>query len=71
MIEDLMAKEVRHFYLNYPIQSIGFHLEPPKPITCSICGKMKCEHLQTILEKVEIVDKGIIDALLEGDDDGG
>jgi hypothetical protein len=68
MIEDLMAQEVRHFCINYPIQSIGLHLGPPKPITCSICGKTQCEHLQTIMNSVRVADSEVIDALFQEDD---
>lgn len=70
----LMENEIKHFKLNYPLQSIGFHIEPPKPLECSICGKTACAHLQTIFNSMRVADSdegGVIDALLEDADGTG
>lgn len=61
---------VHEFKLKHPLTQFSgiYSVEPPKPLTCSICGKMKCEHLQTIMNSVRVADSEVIDALFQEDD---
>lgn len=76
-LNDKFGEAVVHeFKLNYPIQQLAgaYAVDPPKPLTCSVCGKTQCEHLQTIMDSVVVAgDTGreIIDALFEDTDKHG
>jgi hypothetical protein len=62
----LMDKEIAHFKLDYPLRQLaGVYSIDNQPTTCSICGKEKCEHLQTLL--ADDKEGGVIDALFEED----
>jgi hypothetical protein len=55
--------------LDFPLRQLfgEYAVDPPKPVTCCICGKEKCAHLQTLL--ADDKEPEVIDALFDEDPD--